>query len=62
MKATVNKDTCIGCGLCESACPDVFEMKDNIAVVKANPVPENSKVCAKQMVTDCPVSAIEVTE
>ena len=62
MKAIVNKDTCIGCGLCESSCPDVFEMKDNIAVVKADPVPENLKACAKQMVTDCPVNAIEITE
>ncbi|MDD4103149.1 MAG: 4Fe-4S binding protein, partial [Kiritimatiellae bacterium] len=24
MKANVNKDTCIGCGLCESICPAVF--------------------------------------
>ena len=62
MKAVVNKETCIGCGLCESACPEVFEMKDNIAIVKADPVPESSKECAKQMVSDCPVSAISVTE
>lgn len=62
MKAVVDKTTCIGCGLCESSCPDVFEMKDNIAIVKVDPVPESAKACAKQMVTDCPVSAISVTE
>jgi ferredoxin len=59
MKAIVDKDTCIGCGLCESSCPDVFEMKDNIAVVKGAKVPEGQEECAKQMEKDCPVNAIK---
>ena len=25
----VDKDTCIGCGLCPSICPEVFEMQDD---------------------------------
>ncbi|MBU3804700.1 MAG: ferredoxin, partial [Candidatus Cellulosilyticum pullistercoris] len=29
MKAFVDKDTCIGCGLCPSICPDVFAMDDD---------------------------------
>jgi len=62
MRAIVNKETCIGCGLCESSCPDVFEMKDNIAVVKIDPVPDGSKECTSQMVQDCPVNAISVNE
>ncbi|MDF2505862.1 MAG: ferredoxin [Clostridium sp.] len=28
MKGFVDKDTCIGCGLCTSVCPDVFVMDD----------------------------------
>ena len=28
MKARVDKDTCIGCGLCPSICPEVFELTD----------------------------------
>ena len=29
MKANVDKDTCIGCGLCPSICEAVFEMDDD---------------------------------
>jgi len=28
MKGFVDKDSCIGCGLCEGLCPDVFKMND----------------------------------
>lgn len=60
MKVIVNKETCIGCGLCESTCPDVFEMVDNIAVPKIQEVPAKDQECAKKMVNECPVNAIEI--
>jgi len=62
MKAIVNKDTCIGCGLCVSICPDVFELNDNIAEVKVDEVSQDSKECANQTVEDCPVDAISLEE
>ena len=29
MKAIVDRDGCIGCGMCAEICPDVFEIADD---------------------------------
>ena len=58
MKAVVDKDLCTGCGLCEDTCPEVFEVKDGISVVKVSKVPESVVESCKQAVEDCPVEAI----
>ena len=60
MKVRVEKDLCVGCGLCCDTCSDVFEMQDNVAVVKSDEVPAGSEECAKQMASDCPAEAIKV--
>jgi ferredoxin len=60
MKVVVDKELCTGCGLCASTCPDVYEMEENVAVVKADPVPDAQEQCAKEAVEGCPVEAIRV--
>jgi len=57
-KVTVDASTCVGCGLCEQSCPDVFQMQDDgIAHVKA----QTCANCNLQEVADsCPVNAIKV--
>ncbi|MEO1815043.1 MAG: ferredoxin [Acetobacterium sp.] len=61
MKATVDRDACVGCGLCESVCPNVFEMdSDSIAEVIADVIPPENEDCAIEAQDDCPVSAITV--
>ncbi len=61
MKATVDRDTCIGCGVCPSVCPEVFEMDDeNIAIVKVDEVPAELEDSAKEAEEACPVEAIRV--
>ena len=60
MKVTVDKDLCVGCGLCCDTCGEVFEMQENVAVSKAADVPAGSEDCAKQAAADCPVEAIKI--
>lgn len=58
MRAYVDQDLCIGCGLCVSTCPEVFEMNaDDKAQAIADTTDENRE--AVQEATDgCPISAI----
>ena len=61
MKANVDKDTCIGCGLCPTIAPEVFDMDDDgKAHTIVEEVPENSKEAAKEGGGSCPVAAISV--
>jgi ferredoxin len=53
---TVNKKECIGCGSCAAICPEVFELKDNKAVVKK----QSKDPCVKEAAESCPVNAIKI--
>lgn len=63
MKAFVDKDLCVGCGLCEAICPKVFKMND-IGVAEAVETElDNSTVeDIKNVQQQCPVEAITVSE
>ena len=60
MKVVVDADACTGCGLCVETCPEAFEMVDDIAKVKADPVPADAEENAKAAAEDCPSEAIKV--
>ncbi len=63
MKAIVDRDACIGCGLCATISPEVFELDDeDIAVVIADTVPEDSEENTKEAVEACPTEAISIEE
>jgi len=51
---SVNQEKCIGCGSCESVCPEIFELKDSKARVKA----QKTLPCVKEAIDICPVDAI----
>ena len=56
----VNKEKCIGCGLCSNLCPEVFEVTDEgKAKVKEGVDSEGNKECIKESKEGCPVNAIE---
>ncbi len=55
-KVTVDESTCVGCGLCEQLCENVFKMEDGIAKVLT---PE-SDADLSEVVSQCPVGAIKV--
>jgi len=51
----VDKEKCIGCGLCAQICEEVFEMQgDGKSGVKKN----KNVPCVKDAIASCPVEAI----
>ena len=61
MKAKVDADICIGCGLCESTCPEVFKMDGDKAVVIGSVVPKGVEETCKKATEECPVTAIIIS-
>ncbi len=58
MNFKVDQELCIGCGACETTCPEVFELVEDKSQVKLNPVPEELQASALDAEAGCPVSAI----
>ncbi|VGO23397.1 ferredoxin [Pontiella sulfatireligans] len=62
MKATVDKDSCIGCGVCVQICDAVFEMDGDVARAKVEPVPAEAEAACREAAEACPVEAISIAE
>jgi ferredoxin len=61
MKASIDRDGCISCGLCADTCPKVFRMADDgLAEVYVDTVPEDEEASAVEAQDGCPVSVITV--
>lgn len=62
MKVSIERNDCIGCGLCEATCPEVFRIADDgrsEAYQQPDPAQE---AAAKTAAESCPVSVIYVEE
>ncbi len=62
MKVSVDKDACTGCGLCADTCPEVFEIDDSLAKVKAAEVPASALKTCREAADNCPVECIALEE
>ena len=57
-KIKVDKQKCLGCGLCVNLCPEVFKLKDGKSEVKEKVDLEKNKNSIKESIDSCPVQAI----
>ncbi len=63
MKVIVDPDTCLGCGVCESIAPEIFELGNEVyATVLLNPVPEQMRAIVDEAIAECPEEAIRIIE
>lgn len=62
MKAKVDPDICIGCGLCVTTCPEVYRMEDDKAVVFVAAAPKAAEETCQKACDECPVTAIIISK
>jgi len=63
MRVFVDKELCIGCEACVDICPEIFEIQDDIAVVKIDDdVPEDLEAAVEEAAEACAVEAITIEE
>jgi len=62
MKAKIDRDGCISCGLCEQTCPEVFRIaEDDLAEVHSEVMPEWEEA-VEEAAENCPVTVIFIEE
>ncbi len=59
MKVSIDEGTCVGCGLCEQGCPEVFQVQgDGLAHILGHTCAASHNL--KEVAESCPVSCIKV--
>ena len=63
MKAIVDQDLCIGCGICEGIVPEVFSLQNEpYAEVLLDPIPEEFQDATREAAEECSEAAITIEE
>lgn len=60
MKAEIDREGCIGCGLCASTCPEVFRMADDGLAEVYSDLQSDTEDSAEEAAENCPVDVISV--
>lgn len=61
MKAFVDPDTCLGCGVCETIAPNVFKLgSEPYAIVLVDIVPPEDETAVREAMESCPEGAITI--
>ena len=61
MTAEVNKEKCIGCGMCAYAAPEVFRIEGKTSTVYSQP-DKRTRYRVQDARNGCPVNAIAVRD
>ncbi|KJJ84063.1 ferredoxin [Candidatus Omnitrophus magneticus] len=61
MKAVIDKEACIGCGLCVQIAPSVYKMDGEKAVVSGQQIAQANLEDARTAMDQCPVAAITIS-
>lgn len=56
-KVKIDEELCIGCGTCESLCPQVFQIQEGKSKVIAEECPDCD---CQEAIDSCPVKAISL--
>lgn len=62
MKAIVNKEQCIGCGMCVMICSEVFCMNVEEKAAVCGDITAENQAKILEAVDSCPVAAISIEE
>ena len=62
MRATIDQEGCIGCGMCEQTSPEVFVLNGAVAEVTCDPVAPENEGETREAASMCPVNVIHLDD